>query len=633
MLHLVLSFAALVGLATAAPMPNAQDPGPPASDDSKPAVPEPGASGPGDAEADASTPGAPANAAAEAELDLRAQFAALGLELTDLEVKLLERFHVLDAETLAALRAMPIPRDLTPFDPHQLPAIARPHRPTSALVHALAPVGAAAFEAAADDGRLPTLPIGRPLHQLSVVEMATLLRNGGTTSVALTRAHLAHLAGIDVELLCVAALLPERALAQAARMDAEAAAGNWRGPLHGIPYGLKDLVQADGAPTSWGAKPFEGQVLVGDAPLVARLDAAGAVLIAKLSLGALAMGDVWFGGQTKNPWNPKRGSSGSSAGPAAAVAAGGVPFAIGSETLGSIISPSVRCSVTGIRPTLGRVSRSGAMPLSWSMDKLGPIARSVEDAYLVLEAICGDTGLGEAEDAHLVWPDPLPSPLDSPVATREAPILRIGFVPGPDGFVAGWLDELEDALPVGLPVQRVEVDVEAHAAGGYPMDALLLVLHAEAGASFDDLTRDGRDDLLTRQDAFAWPNLFRSARLIPAVEYIQAQRLRTQLARDFEELMGTVDVLVHRPFEGDLLMITNLTGHPCLVLPVPVPTRAQPQAIVLTGRLADEPLLAQVAATWQRTAPRAFPPDFSAARSAPQAQQPPAPDPAGAPGD
>ena len=616
MLHLALSVAALLGLAPAAPMPNAQDPEPPAAPVSET----------GEVETEDAPPDASARAGAAP--DLRAQFAALGLELTDAEAALLERFHVLDAETLATLRATPVPRELVPFDPHHLPAIARPHRPTSALAHALAPaasIGAAAFEAAYAADSLPPLPIGRPLHQLSVVEMATLLRNGGTTSVALTRAHLAHLAGIDVELLCVAALLPERALAQAARMDAEAAAGNWRGPLHGIPYGLKDLVQADGAPTAWGAKPFEGQVLAGDAPLVARLDAAGAVLIAKLSLGALAMGDVWYGGQTKNPWNPGRGSSGSSAGPAAAVAAGGVPFAIGSETLGSIVSPSVRCSVTGIRPTLGRVSRAGAMPLSWSMDKLGPMARTVEDAYLVLEAICGDAGHGEADDAHLVWPDPLPSPLDSPIATREAPLLRIGFVPDPDGFVAGWLDELEAALPTGLPVQRVAVDVAAHAAGGYPMDALLLVLHAEAAASFDDLTRDGRDDLLTRQDAFAWPNLFRSARLIPAVEYIQAQRLRTQLAQDFEDLMGTVDVLVHRPFEGDLLAITNLTGHPSLVLPVPVPTREQPQAIALTGRLADEPLLAQVAAIWQRTAPRAFPPAFAAARTAP--------DPAGAPGD
>ena len=607
MLHLVLSVAALVGPATtfSPTMLNAQDP-------------EPEASEPADVDAAEADPdGALADDASDGHAALRTQFAALGLELTDAEAELLERFHVLDRETLVALRATPVPHGLAPFDPHHLPAIARPHRATSALAHALEPVGAAAFEAAAAEGTLPLRPSGRPLHQLSVVEMAALLRSGATTSVELTRAHLDHLAGIDAELFCVAALLPERALTQAAELDREAAAGNWRGPLHGIPYGLKDLVQAEGAPTAWGAKPFEGQVLAGDAPLVARLDAAGAVLIAKLSLGALAMGDVWYGGQTKNPWSPTRGSSGSSAGPAAAVAAGGVPFAIGSETLGSIISPSVRCSVTGIRPTLGRISRAGAMPLSWSMDKLGPMARSVEDAYLVLEAICGDAGHGEAEDAHLVWPDPLPSPLDSPITTREAPLLRVGFVTDPDGLVMGWLDELEAALPKGLAFERVQVDVEASAAGGYPMDALLLVLHAEAAASFDDLTRDGRDDLLTRQDAFAWPNLFRSARLIPAVEYIQAQRLRSQLAQDFEDLMGTVDVLVHRPFEGDLLAITNLTGHPSLVLPVPVPTRAQPQAIALTGRLADEPLLAQVAATWQRTAPRAFPPGFAAPRKAP----------------
>lgn len=561
-------------------------------------------------------------ARADRRATLRTQFEALALDITDAELDQLLRYHVVDPAALAALRATPVPFELAPFDPHQLSELAAPHAPSAPLMRALA----------AANGWTPAhvaetlIPADLPWHQWSLAEQAAGLRAGRFTVTELVQAHLDHLAAIDAELFCVAAPLTERALAQAALLDAEAAAGRWRGPLHGIPFGIKDLLQAEGAPTEWGAAPFVGQSFQGDAPVVAKLVEAGAVPIAKLTLGALAMGDVWYGGQTRNPWAPARGSSGSSAGPAAAVAAGGVTFAIGSETLGSIVSPSVRCSVTGLRPTLGRVSRVGAMPLSWSMDKLGPMARSAEDALLVLTAMAGAEE-GAPHDPHLAWSAPLASPFTQaqgaprtdPGSPPARPTLRIAYVADPNGQVATWLDELATALP-GVAVEPVALDLGA--AGTYPTDAMLFVLFAEAAAAFDALTRDGRDDELVDQKPFAWPNTFRSARLIPAVEYIQCQRLRSGLARDFEAVLQTVDLVVHRPFEGELLALTNLTGHPSLTFPVPLATRAQPSALTLTGRLADEAFLAAVASAWQRRADAgrpAFPPAFAALRPAPTA--------------
>jgi Asp-tRNA(Asn)/Glu-tRNA(Gln) amidotransferase A subunit family amidase len=346
---------------------------------------------------------------------------------------------------------------------------------------------------------------------------------------------------------------------------------------------VKDLFAVKGYPTTWGAKPFAKQVLDLDATVVERLDAAGAVLLAKLSLGALAMGDVWFGGTTRNPWNVAQGSRGSSAGSAAATAAGGVVFALGTETLGSIVSPSERCGCTSLRPTFGRVSRSGAMSLSWSMDKVGPIARSAADAALVFAAIHGADG----EDLAAV---------DRPFAVAPAADVkgwRVGYLEGPG-------EQVPQYRRVLLALKALGVRLVPAALPRYPVDAMRFLLHAEAAAAFDELTRSGRDDELTRQEPDAWPNLFRTARLIPAVEYIQAQRLRTRLMADFDAAWTDFDFLVHPSFLGDLLLTTNLTGHPTAVAPAGFRGDGTPYGMSFTGRLMwDDRLLALVAA-WQR---------------------------------
>jgi Asp-tRNA(Asn)/Glu-tRNA(Gln) amidotransferase A subunit family amidase len=365
------------------------------------------------------------------------------------------------------------------------------------------------------------------------------------------------------------------------------AAGNYRGPLHGIPWGAKDLLAVTGYPTTWGAGGFEHQVIDEDATVVQRLDAAGAVLVAKLTLGALAMGDHWFGGQTRNPWNPKQGSSGSSAGPASAVSAGCVGFAIGSETLGSISSPSTRCGVTGLRPTFGFVPRTGAMALSWTMDKLGPIARSAEDCALVLEAICGpdgkDTSVAAAEfhwDLGLDWkklrigylksefdaPGPLKLDEAKPNETAEEKKQReerneqmtVGRARREYDrkFDLAALDKLKEMGVTLVPVELPKL----------PYGAMTALLTAEAAAAFDDLTLSGRDALLTEQGVEDWPNAFRTARFYSAVDYIQANRARTLAVQQVSALFEQVDVIV-TPTNGTQLVATNLTGHPALIVP------------------------------------------------------------------
>ena len=345
-----------------------------------------------------------------------------------------------------------------------------------------------------------------------------------------------------------------------------------------------------GRRTTWGAKPYEEQVIDLDATVVERLDAAGAVLVAKLSLGALAMGDVWFGGRTRNPWNTEQGSSGSSAGSASATAAGCVAFAIGSETLGSIVSPSDRCGVSGLRPSYGRVSRRGAMALSWSMDKLGPLCRSAQDAALVYAAIAGR----DERDGHSVR---LPAPI---AHGADVSGWRIGYLAQEfedDERVGHVLDELS-----ALGVELVPVELP-----DYPIWPMMVILQAEAAAAFDELTRSGRDDLLTRQDAGAWPTSFRASRLIPAVEYIRANRLRTLLSQDVQRALEEVDALVHPSFGGPALGITNLTGHPSIAMPCGF--RAEdarrnpgtPYSITFTGQLYDEARLLALAQAWQAT--------------------------------
>ncbi len=418
-------------------------------------------------------------------------------------------------------------------------------------------------------------------------ELASLLRSRQITSVALTEMCLARLKRFDPTLHFVITLTEERALRQAKAADAEIAAGEYRGPLHGIPWGAKDLLAVKGYPTTWGAGGFEHQTFDEDATVVQRLDAAGAVLVAKLTLGALAMGDKWFGGRTRNPWNPAQGSSGSSAGSASAVSAGCVPFALGSETLGSISSPSTRCGDTGLRPTFGLVPRTGAMALSWTMDKLGPIARSVEDCALVLEAICGPDGQdASVYPAEFHW---------NPAFNWKG--LRVGYLksefdqPGPL--------KLKDAVPGETTEEKKKREdrnaqqKQARVRRGYdrrfdlaaleklrsmgvnlipvelpklPYDAMTALLTAEAAAAFDDLTMSGRDRLLTEQGVEDWPNDFRIARFYPAVEYIQANRARTLAVRQISELFEKVDIIV-TPSTSEQLEATNLTGHPALILP------------------------------------------------------------------
>jgi len=419
----------------------------------------------------------------------------------------------------------------------------------------------------------------------SIGELGLLLRSHRVSSLELTQLYLRRLKQYGPRLECIVTLTEELALAQARQADEELARGVDRGPLHGIPYGLKDLFATRGIRTTWGSVPFQNQMIDEDATVVRRLREAGAVLLAKLSVGALAWGDVWFGGKTRNPWNLDQGSSGSSAGSAAATAAGLVAFAIGTETWGSIVSPSTRCGTTGLRPTFGRVSRKGAMALSWSMDKVGPICRSVEDCVLVFDAIRGaDPG------------DP---------ATVEYPF---GYRPRSslEGLTIGYLKDDIDSSENRLHNQATLELLERLGARLVPMKLpatpigpLSLILSAEAAAAFDELTRSGQDDLMVRQIKNAWPNVFRTARFIPAVEYLQAMRIREILIAELDSLMSAVDVYVAPSLEGENLLLTNLTGHPSVVMPNGFTEEGTPTSISFVGHLYDEGRLLEVAKACQ----------------------------------
>lgn len=422
---------------------------------------------------------------------------------------------------------------------------------------------------------------------LSVRELGELLRKRKVTSTQLTQMYLARLKRLNSQLHCVITLTEERALKQASEVDREIAAGKYRGPLHGIPWGGKDLLAVAGYPTTWGAAGFEKQSFDYDAEIVKRLDVAGAVLIAKLSMGALAQGDLWFGGRTRNPWNTKQGSSGSSAGSASAVAAGCVGFAIGTETLGSISSPSTRCGATGLRPSYGLVPRTGAMALTWSMDKIGPIARSVEDAAIVLAAIYGPDGHDLSVqnvafnpdftlDVHTLRVGYLKSAFDAPtlselkppsetLAGKELEAFNARVAGRKANFERGLYDSqfntraLETLRGMGLNLIAKEMPK-------FPFGSLVPMLEAEAAAAFDELTRSGRDQLLTGQQPFDWPNQFRTARLYPAVDYIQAARARTLAVAEMTTLFADIDVLV-TPSGGAQLIATNFTGQPAVIVP------------------------------------------------------------------
>ena len=432
--------------------------------------------------------------------------------------------------------------------------------------------------------------VGANLEELAfrtVGELAAMVKARKVTSVALTEMYLKRLKRYDATLHFVVTLTEERAMEKAKAADAEIAAGKYRGPLHGIPWGAKDLLAVKGYPTTWGAGGFEKQSFDTDATVVQRLDAAGAVLVAKLTLGALAMGDKWFGGRTRNPWNVAQGSSGSSAGSASSVAAGCVGFAIGSETLGSIASPSTRCGDTGLRPTFGLVPRTGAMALSWTMDKLGPICRSVEDCAMVLSAIYGPDGEDlAAREAAFNWD-----------AAFEWKSLRVGYLKSAfDAVEALKPREAKEGESAEEKAQRERRNArrlasyernkydqrydqaaldKLRAMGAkllpvelpkLPYGAMSPLLEAEAAAAFDELTMTGRDKLLTEQSPQDWPNSFRVARFYPAVEYIQANRARTLAIGGMAKLFEDVDIVV-TPSGGDQLTATNLTGHPALIVP------------------------------------------------------------------
>jgi Asp-tRNA(Asn)/Glu-tRNA(Gln) amidotransferase A subunit family amidase len=424
-----------------------------------------------------------------------------------------------------------------------------------------------------------------------VTHLSKLIETRRVSSTDLTRMYLARLKRYGPKLECVVTLTEELALDQARRADEEIAAGNYRGPLHGIPWGAKDLLAVEGYRTTWGAAPFESQVIEGTATVVKRLEEAGAVLIAKLTLGALAMGDVWFGGTTKNPWNYEQGSSGSSAGSSAATAAGLVGFAIGTETLGSIVSPCTRCGTTGLRPTFGRVSRTGAMALSWSMDKIGPICRSVEDCALVFGAIYGPDG----QDLSIV---DVPFAWDADLDIKN---LRIGYVKSAFERDRGERNREWQALDDATieKIGSIGIDLIPMELPDMPTGAMRIILNAEAGAAFDELTRSGRDELLKRQDPGAWPNSFRQSRFIPAVEYIQANRVRTLALEAMAELMSEIDVYVVPSFGGSNLTLTNLTGHPCVVLPNGFRENGTPTSISFMGGLYREAETLAVARAYQ----------------------------------
>jgi len=434
----------------------------------------------------------------------------------------------------------------------------------------------------------------------SVAEHSSLIKNKKITSVELTEFYINRIEKYNEQLFAVVTITKERALEQAKIMDLELASGKYRGPLHGIPYGAKDLFAVEGYKTTWGATPFKDQVINETATVVQKLDEAGAILIAKTTLGALASGDVWFGGRTRSPWDLNQGSSGSSAGSASGTAAGLFPFSIGTETLGSIVSPSTRNGATGLRPTYGRVSRTGAMALSWTMDKVGPITRNVEDLAIVFNAIYGKDGI----DQTLI---DLPFNYNSELDIKT---LKIGYLKSAfdrdrnskerDNEVLNVLKELGVEL---IPIELPDFDV----------NALRIILTAEAAAAFDQLTLSNEDDMMVRQSPGAWPNLFRSARFTPAVEYINANRARFQLIQEMEKLMQEVDVYITPSFGGSNLITTNLTSHPTVVLPNGFDDRGRPTSITFMGDLFDEATVLSVAKAYQEATDhhKKHPPLFS----------------------
>ena len=422
----------------------------------------------------------------------------------------------------------------------------------------------------------------------SIPQLASLILNKKISSVDLTKFFIARLKKWGDTLECVITLTEDLAMQQASQADAELKQGIYRGPLHGIPYGLKDLFAVKGYKTTWGSTPYKDQVLDVDSYVYQQLKKAGAVLCAKLSMGALAYNNKWFGGETKNPWNLKQGSSGSSAGSAAATAAGLLPFAIGTETLGSIVSPSTRCGATGLRPTFGTVSRYGAMVLCWSLDKAGPICRSAEDAAIVYAFIHGTDGNDPSAIRHTFNYTGKVDWTKIRIAYAENYFKRL-TADAPEWKV------LDIYRSLGANVKAINFPDSSM----YPVNLISIILNAESAAAFDELTRTNRDDLIERQDKDFWPNSFRAARTIPAVEYINANRYRSVLCKNMNAFMKNYDVLIVPTFSGRQLSMTNLTGNPVVCMPIGFNQTGSPLSITLIGNLYDEATILGAAKAFQ----------------------------------
>ncbi len=522
----------------------------------------------------------------------------IGIELTDAQEAMALGGVNRNLDAYETVRKIDIPLDTEPAIAFH-PARARKELYAPRTKFRFARVEAPAFKSVED------------LAFATVPQLAELIRTRRVSSTELTKMYLGRLKRFGPKLLCVVTLTEELALKQAAAADAEIKRGKYRGPLHGIPWGAKDLFATKGIKTTWGAEPYRDQIVDYDSTLVERLNEAGAVLVAKLSMGALAQGARWFAGVTRNPWQPdeaQQGSSGSSAGPASATAAGLVGFSIGTETLGSIVSPSSRCGVTGLRPTYGRVSRYGAMGLSWTMDKIGPMCRGVEDCAAALHAIYGPDGKDiTVGDAPFNW-----NP-DTNISTLRIGYLKTEFegTGGPGGGPGGGpanpnpqqrqaAEQRREVYKTALAVlekagaKLVPIELPKFSAG-----PLRYILSAEAAAAFDDITRDGRVNQLSGQGPGDWPNTFRTSRFIPAVEYLRAQRARTLLMHEMEKLMSQWDVFVSPAPGSASLLVTNLTGHPAVVLPCGF-VNDLPAAIMFTGGVYDEVSPLRVALAFER---------------------------------
>jgi Asp-tRNA(Asn)/Glu-tRNA(Gln) amidotransferase A subunit family amidase len=499
----------------------------------------------------------------------------MGLDFTDIEADSMLTDLEGQRKSMVAIRKLNIPNSVSPalnFNPlpvaYQFPDKAN-------------------YFKASTEANLKMPALRDELAFFTVRQLAELIRTKQISSIELTRFFIERIKKYDSRLQFAITITEERALRNAKKADTEIAAGKYKGLLHGIPFGAKDLLSVKEYKTTWGSVPYKDQNIDVDATVITKLENAGAILIAKMTLGELAMGDVWFGGKTKNPWDLKRGSSGSSAGSASAVAAGCMPFAIGSETLGSIVSPSSECGTTGLRPSFGRISKYGAMALSWSMDKLGPITRSVEDCAIVFNVIQGT----DNKDLSLIS---APFNYSSPIGSSLKGV-RIGYIPSE--FNRKYANSANDSLSfiklkeMGAEMVPIELPV-------LPYRDLLIVLAAESGAAFEELSLSNRDDLMVKQDKNAWPSGFRSAHFIPAIDYIQANRARTILIEQLNKTMKGIDVFI-APVFGQNLLATNLSGHPCVVLPNGF-RDGLPASITFTGQLFGEGKLLKIAQAYQK---------------------------------